>query len=275
MLLICSLIIFCETINAQFDNTQYASCSRWYLDANYVFLKPLENFSAGGFHNGHGLSIGAYYDTNPYAQKVSFHPGLRINGIVGKTAKDNILLSDPVDAFAKSHIYNAVIDLQLVARLIFRPRTNFSPYLEGYGGWRVVTGQERLRLIDEYPEYEEITNTEIISSHQWNWGGSIGGLIRIHRNIDVDIRLSADYAPSFDYINMDSYEKIGNDLSYDFSQSHGLNYKIQIGFRFKLGCEWENSQNCSSSNNRSQRRIRNNSSNRTPVKKKLGKSEGW
>ena len=270
MLLICSVMIFSETIHAQ-----YASCSRWYLDANYIFFKPLEDFSAGGFHHGHGFSLGTYYDTNPYAQNVSFHPGLRLNGIVGKMAKDNILLSDPLDAFAKSRVYNAVIDAQLAARLIFRPRSNFSPYLEGYGGWRFVSGQERLILTDDYPDYEETTNTQVVSSHQWNWGGSIGGLIRIHPNIDFDIRLSADYAPSFDYINMDSYEKQSNDFSYDFSQSHGLNYKIQIGFRFKLGCAQEDSQSYDSSNSRSQRRRSSRSRGRTPVKKKSGKGADW
>lgn len=270
MLFICSLLICCETINAQ-----WASCSPWYLDANYIFFKPLEDFSAGGFHHGNGVSLGAYYDTNPYAQNVSFHPGLRFNGIVGKNAKDEILLNDPVDALANSRVYNAVIDLQLVARLIFRPRTNFSPYLEGYGGWRVVAGQERLKLRDEYPDYEETTTTQVISSHQWNWGGSIGGLIRLHPNVDFDIRLSADYAPEFDYIDMDSYQKFDNDLVYDFSQSHGLNYKIQIGFRFKLGCGREDSQSYDSSNSRSVRRRSSTRNGRTPIKKKSAKNDTW
>ena len=161
MLLISALIIFSETIHAQ------QTCfNRWYLDANYLFFKPLEDFSAGGFHHGHGFSMGAYYDTNPYAQKLSFQPGLRLNGVVGKNAKDLILLSDPTDAFAESRVYNAVVDLQLVTRLVFRPRGNFSPYLEGYGGWRVVAGQERLKLTDEYPNYEETTTTQVVTSHQ-------------------------------------------------------------------------------------------------------------
>ena len=270
MLFICSFMIFSETIHAQ-----YTSCSRWYLDANYIFLKPLEDFSTNGFHHGNGLSIGAYYDTNPYAQNVSFHPGLRFNGIVGKMAKDEILLSDPFDAFAKSRVFNAVIDAQLAARLVFRPRTKFSPYLEGYGGWRVITGQERLKLIDEYPDYEETTNTQVIDSHQWNWGGSIGGLIRIHPTVDFDIRFSVDYAPSFDYINMDSYQKQGNELNYDFSQSHGLNYKIQIGFRFQITCDDDDEEEdyndeCTSSP--SIWRSSSSSSGRKLIRKKSGKN---
>jgi len=262
MILLVSLVAICETTTAQ------NSCDRWYMDVNYTFLQPLQNFNANGFHEGHGASWGLYYDFKPNAQKVTFHSGLRLNGIVGKNAKDNIALADPVGATAKTRVYNSIFDAQALGRIILQPQNKLSLYLEGHGGLRVSTGHEKLNLQGNYPGYDETTSTQVISKANWNWGGGIGGLIRLHPMVDFDIRLSADYSPELEYIDMDTYEKIEDNLVYDFSKSNALDYKIHIGFRFKLGCKSDSNRRYDNRNS-SPRRSRNRGG-RAPSKKKPG-----
>lgn len=261
LILLVSLVAICETTTAQ------NSCNRWYMDANYTYLEPLQDFKANGFQKGHGASWGLYYDFQPNAQKATFHSGIRLNGIVGKNAKDNIVLADPEGAMARTKVYNAIFDAQAVGRVIFQPQAKLSPYLEGHAGLRISAGHEKLILDGNYDGYDETTSTQVISKGNWNWGGGIGGLIRLHPMVDFDIRLSADYSPELEYINMDTYEKIEDNLIYDFSKTNALDYKIHIGFRFKLGCRKGASRKYDNRNHSPNPQSRNQGG-RTPSKKK-------
>lgn len=262
LLLLVSLIVICETTTAQ----NY--CNRWYVDLNYTYLTPLDNFRTGGFKGGHGLSVGGYYDLTPNAQKATLHTGFRFNGTIGKSAKDKITLEDPVDATAKSRVYNTIVDVQALSRIIFQPRGKWSPYIGAHGGLRVTTGHEKLKLIGNYPDYNAKPSSQVISRGNWNWGGNIGGLYQLNSILDFDIRLSADYSPELDYINMKSYEEIGDILIYDFSKTNALDLKIHIGIRAKLVCNRNLPRNKASSRNSSSNRSTKKRKKRKPSKKK-------
>lgn len=236
LILLVSLVAICETTTAQ------NICNRWYIDINYTYLEPLKDFRINGFQRGHGFSIGGYYELTPNAQKATLHTGFRFNRIFGKNAKGRIALADPVGAEAKTKVHNTILDGQALARIIFQPQAKVSPYLGAHGGFRFITGRERLNIVGDYSDYDDKTTNEAISRGNWIWGGNIGGLVRLNSIIDFDIRLSADYSPELEYIDMNSYEEIEDNLIYDFSETKALNLKLHIGIRAKLICRKDPNQ---------------------------------
>ena len=260
---VCCLLTMATSMLAQ------RNCDRWYMDANYTFIQPLEELATNGFHQAHGASFGVYYDLRPYNQKINFHLGGRVNAGFTKGIRDNITLADPEGAIGKTSIYNALGDFKLVGRAIFLPQQRIKPYLELFGGLRVTTAHETLKLDQSYIGYEEKTSTQVISKGSGVIGGGVGALIKIHEMVDFDLRLSYNQAKQAEYVDLDSYLKVNDNLTYDFASSEAKNYALHIGFRFKLGCGRDDRRY--NRNNRYDRRNdrirRSNRKGKTPTKK--------
>jgi len=229
-LLLLTFTLFTTSLLAQ------KNCDSWYFDANYVHLRPMGEFSDNGYKRGNGISFGVYYDFFPRAKSITFHGGGRMNAIFGKIRKDNITLASPANARAKTQVYNAIFDAKILGRFIFTPHSRFNPYLEGYAGFRASAGHERLKLKNSHPDFDNSTSEQQVGSANWVLGAGGGLLYHLNPKVDLDVRVSYDTSPQLKYIDMNSFEKIGDDLTYDFSESAAEDIKIHIGFRFKLGC---------------------------------------
>ena len=263
---VCCLLTMANSILAQ------RACDRWYFDANYTFIQPLGAFETNGFHQAHGVSFGVYYDLTPYNQKINFHLGGRVNAGFTKGIRNNITLADPEGAIGKTSIYNALGDFKLVGRAIFLPQQRIKPYLELFAGGRVAAAHETLKLDGFYIGYEEKNSEQLISGGSGVIGAGGGLLIKIHDVIDFDLRLSYNHATNAEYVDLDSYLKVNDNLTYDFASSEAKNYALHIGFRFKLGCGrddrgYEQNDRRRSNRIRNDRNRRSNRKGRTPTKK--------
>lgn len=242
-------------------------CDRWYIDANYAFLKPLQEFKTGGYHHANGGSMAGYYALIPHYQNVAFHTGFRLNAFIGKNQKDRITLADPEGARAKTRVYNGLVDLEVLARIIALPDSKISPYFEGFGGVRLSAGHERLNLIGNYAGYEDVTSTQVVSNLNWVLGGGAGLLIKLNDVLDLDLRASLDYSPKLKYIDINSYEKVEDNLVYDFSTTEALDYNLRIGIRVKIGCDNESSSRRSYENDNYTPQRQRTRTKRTPQKR--------
>lgn len=260
--------VFCLLIMANSIFAQRA-CDRWYFDANYTFLQPIEILETNGFRQVHGASFGVYYNLNPYNDKITFHLGGRINGGVTKGIRDNITLADPEGAIGKTSVYNSIADFEFVGRAIFLPQQRIKPYAELFGGLRLTAAHETLELNNSYVGYEDKTSTQVISEGSGVVGGGIGALIKITDIVDFELRLTYSQAKNAEYVDLDSYLKVNDNLTYDFAKSESKNYGLHVGFRFKIGC---------GSNDRRGRRVNRNTrikrKGKTPMKKSPRSSKG-
>lgn len=248
------------------------NCDRWYFGANYTFLQPISEFADGGFNYGNGVTFDVFYDLSPNQTKVAFHSGLHIGAIIGKGKKDKITLADPAEAAAKTYLYNAIFDVKLLGRVILFPQVKWSPYVEGFGGLRTSAGHERINLIGTHLGYEDVTSEQVVSNVNWVFGGAAGILFRLSSRVDLDLRASFDHSPKLEYINMDSYEKIEENLIYDFSKTSGTDYTLHIGFRVKIGCDNSSNQDRKYNQNNSRRSNRSYRRGKSPTKKTPSKT---
>ncbi|HHH50039.1 MAG TPA: hypothetical protein ENK52_03565 [Saprospiraceae bacterium] len=212
------------------------NCDRMYIGGSYTFLQALSDLKTGGFYQGQGVSFDLFYALNPYDANWAIHAGLRLDGVAGKSIKTNITLADPENAVAESKIYNSIFGAKLLLRGIYRKYERFSPYVEGFGGFRATAGHERLDLKKNYPGVEKLTTKQLVDQANWVVGGSVGVLLKLSPRIDFDLRASLDYSPELSYINMDTYQINEDDISYQFSKTPGLDYSLHVGFRIKMDC---------------------------------------
>jgi hypothetical protein len=234
-------IAFSSSVQAQTQN-----CDRWFLDGNYQFLLPVSDFKDGGFSNGHGASMGVYYNLSPYATKVRTDIGFRINGIIADGYKEEVTLLEPAGAAANVKIYNTIFDLKLVGRMNFNPQAKLSFYLDGSAGMRINAGHKRYTLMQSVSGFDDTSSDQISSSVGPVLGLGGGLLYKISDRVDLDFRVSGDYAPSSQYIDMNS---ITNPSNFGFSNTDGLNLNFQIGFRVRMGCNDSNSDSYRSNRN--------------------------
>ena len=209
-------------------------CNKWYLDGNYQFLMPLGEFKDGGFSNAHGASMAVYYDLNPTNTNLNLHLGLRLNALLANGYKGTTTLIEPAGAAADIKIYNALVDFKFVGRVIFKPASVMSFYIDGGVGLRINASHEKYNLNTPVNGFEESSSEQVNSKLSPVFGLSIGALYKISDRVDLDFRISGDYSTHAEYIDMNS---VLSSLTYQYSNTNALNLSLHLGFRVRIGCE--------------------------------------
>lgn len=214
------------------------SCDRMYLGLNYGMYLPQEELEFNNFGTAHGANMEFFYKLG-LPSVASVHLGARLGYAGTQGRKNDILVIDPVNAGARSSVYNRLLDMQVVFRFVMEWDNRIKPYAEFYGGGRFVGTAHRIRLNEEWPGYERSSTTAVFDDASWLAGAGAGVLIALSPTVDFDFRTGLNYGQLVRHGDMDSYQLQENDIEIDAAYSVIRNTVVNVGFRFKLNCMYD------------------------------------
>lgn len=230
-------VFFLNTINAQ-------NCcnDRWSFGANFTLTNPIEEMQSNAFRTNYGVTFNGLYNLNPQASSMNFHIGGRMSGGMSIGERNNIILEDPAGAAARSSVYNTLVDLHLLGRVVVRPDQKIQPYFDLFGGGRLLGANHDIKLKKRNFNYDRRTSDRIAQSANWAWGTGAGVYIHLNKNVYFDLGVNYTQSETQEFIDLNSVVAKDNIIDYQTVNSISNSIGIHIGFHFKIDCDQQQEQ---------------------------------
>lgn len=205
--------------------------SPWSFGALYNLVIPTGKLEANGLGYLHGANFEFFYLGVTSDRNLKFQPGLIISGGVSKSIENSITLAEPLGAAGRANTYNSIADFRLGLKFIPFDSGRLKPYTQFAGGIRFSGVQERISTADNFSDFQDDTEQQ---NGNWStvYGGSLGLLIGITKNIELDFRTNYERTGQIEHIDINS-TAVGNFIENNSVQNYGIN----LGVRIRFGCK--------------------------------------
>jgi len=226
------LFLFLNTNQAQYNN-----CDRWSMGVNFTLTNPIDEMSDNEFRANYGITFNGLYNLNPQNTFLNFHIGGKLTGGMAIGEKDNIILEDPEGVSARSSVYNTLVDLSILGRMITSRNNKIKVYFDIFGGGRLLGANQDIRLNRRRAGYDRRTSERLNQSSNWAWGTGSGLLVHLNKNVYLDFGINYTQSGTNDFVNMSSVRAVNDIVQYDIAYSTSNSIGFHLGFHFKINCQ--------------------------------------